>query len=113
MKKKIILSLIIITTSIASFFAGKLTTPTPEEPEEMTVDQQIDFVSTITDWNTDGNELAVFTSDGYEYYAQRTADEYTEKNYIPCDSVVDWKETENGLEITLKDGNVYTWENGK
>ena len=32
-----------------------------------------------------------------------------EKDYISCDSVVDWQITENGLEITLSDGNVYTW----
>lgn len=105
MRRKIILSIIIVATATTSFLVGKSTAP-----KKMTVDQQIDFVSTITDWNTDGNELSIFTADSCEFYAYKSTDEYTEKNYIPCNSVVDWEETENGLKITLKDGNIYTWE---
>lgn len=75
MKKKIIISIIALSLVGVSFIAGRQTAPTPTA-EEMTVNQQIEFMSTITDWNTDGNELAVTTSDGYEYYAQKSEDIY-------------------------------------
>ena len=34
------------------------------------------FVVDIVDWNTNGTELSLMTSDGYEFYAYKSADEY-------------------------------------
>lgn len=75
MKKKIVTSIITLSLVGVSFFVGRQTAPTPTV-EEMTVNEQIEFMSTITDWNTDGNELAVTTSDGYEFYACKSENIY-------------------------------------
>lgn len=37
----------------------------------------------IVDWNTDGNELAVMTASGYEFYAYKSADVYQQRNFVP------------------------------
>lgn len=42
-----------------------------------------DIFGKIVDWNTDGQELAVMTADGYEFYAYKSADVYQNKNYVP------------------------------
>lgn len=34
------------------------------------------FISDVVDWNTNGEELALMTSDGYEFYAYKSANEY-------------------------------------
>lgn len=34
------------------------------------------FAGKIVDWNTSGEELAIFTEDGYEFYAYKTEDIY-------------------------------------
>ena len=34
------------------------------------------FMSSIVDWNTDGENLSVMTKDGYELYAEKKSDEY-------------------------------------
>ena len=60
---------------------------------------------TITDWNTDGSELAMFLSDGTEIYAYKSESIYPaeHKNYVAFDEI----ESANGNEIITKDGNVY------
>lgn len=45
-----------------------------------------DIFGKIVDWNTDGQELAVMTADGYEFYAYKSADIYQNKNYVPVNS---------------------------
>ena len=39
----------------------------------------------ITDWNTDGTELAVMTENGYEWYAYRSEDIYKHRNFMPVE----------------------------
>lgn len=66
---------------------------------------------TITDWNTDGSELAMFLSDGTELYAYKSENIYSpeHKNYIPLQDI----ESVQGNQIITKDGNVYTIEENK
>lgn len=66
---------------------------------------------TITDWNTDGSELAMFLSDGTEIYAYKSENIYSpeHKNYIPLQDI----ESVDGNQIITKDGNVYTIEENK
>jgi len=54
MKKKIIISIIALSLVGVSFIVGRQTAPAPTA-EEMTVNQQIEFMSNITDWNTETN----------------------------------------------------------
>lgn len=65
----------------------------------------------ITDWNTDGSELAMFLSDGTEIYAYKSETIYPaeHKNYVAFDEI----KSANGNEIITKDGNVYTIEENK
>lgn len=66
------------------------------------------FVCDIVDWNTNGEELALMTSDGYEFYAYKSANEYDfNKAYVALDDIVDVENTENKIQIFTKDGNVY------
>ena len=37
----------------------------------------------IVDWNTDGEELAVMTEHGYEWYAQQTEEVYQNRLFVP------------------------------
>lgn len=39
----------------------------------------------ITDWNTDGEELAVMTENGYEWYAYHSEDIYQNRNFVPVE----------------------------
>lgn len=65
----------------------------------------------ITDWNTDGSELAMFLSDGTELYAYKSETIYPaeHKNYIPLQDI----ESVDGNQIITKDGKVYTIEENK
>lgn len=67
------------------------------------------FVADIVDWNTNGTELSLMTSDGYEFYAYKSADEYDfNKAYVGLDNIVDVEKTENGtIRIYTKDGAIY------
>lgn len=66
------------------------------------------FVCDIVDWNTNGEELSLMTSDGYEFYSYKSADEYDfNKAYVALDDIVDVENTENKIQIFTKDGNVY------
>ena len=66
------------------------------------------FIADVVDWNTDGEELALMTSDGYEFYAYKSKNEYDfNKAYVALDDIVDVENTENKIQIFTKDGNVY------
>lgn len=66
------------------------------------------FVVDIVDWNTDGEELALMTSDGYEFYAYKSANEYEfNKAYVGLGDIVDVEKAEGKIRIYTKDGNVY------
>ena len=63
---------------------------------------------TITDWNTDGSELAMFLSDGTEIYAYKSENIYRpqNKNYVSFNEI----DHVDGNQIITKDGNVYTFK---
>ena len=66
------------------------------------------FVADIVDWNTNGEELSLMTSDGYEFYAYKSADEYDfNKAYVGLDEIVDVEKTEGKIRVYTKSGNVY------
>lgn len=66
------------------------------------------FIADVVDWNTDGEELALMTSDGYEFYAYKSANEYDfNKAYVALDDIVDVEKAEGKIRIYTKDGNVY------
>lgn len=64
----------------------------------------------ITDWNTDGKELAFMLSDGTELYAEKSEDTYAKrKQYIAFDDIADVEKDSTGnMEIIDNKGNVYT-----
>ena len=39
----------------------------------------------IVDWNTDGEELAIMTENGYEWYAYQSAEIYQNRNFVPVE----------------------------
>lgn len=69
-----------------------------------------DFTDSISDWNTDGQELSVITKDGYEFYSyHKDAENYkpSEKLYISFDNIKDVHKNNTEIEIVDKNGNVY------
>lgn len=78
----LLLMMAVIWTS--GIFIGRMTAPekTTTENYSLNLDtetgQQLanDFAGQIVDWNTDGEELAIMTADGYELYAYKTEDIY-------------------------------------
>lgn len=66
------------------------------------------FVCDIVDWNTNGEELSLMTSDGYEFYSYKSADEYNfNKAYVALDDITDVEKTEDKILIYTKDGTIY------
>lgn len=66
------------------------------------------FVVDIVDWNTNGTELSLMTSDGYEFYAYKSADEYDfHKAYVGLDDITDVEKAEGKIRIYTKDGTIY------
>jgi coenzyme F420-reducing hydrogenase beta subunit len=48
------------------------------------------------------------TSDGYEFYAYKSADEYDfNKAYVALDDITDVEKEEGKIRIYAKDGSVY------
>ena len=39
----------------------------------------------IIDWNTDGEELAVMTENGYEWYSYKSENIYQNRNFVPVE----------------------------
>lgn len=66
------------------------------------------FVADIVDWNTNGTELSLMTSDGYEFYAYKSQNEYDfNKAYVALDDITDVEKAEGKIRIYTKSGNVY------
>ena len=66
------------------------------------------FISDVVDWNTNGEELALMTSDGYEFYAYKSKNEYEfNKAYVALDDITDVEKTEGKIRIYTKDGTIY------
>ena len=116
MFKKLVVTLLTATT-IFSGIAVYNTTSSASEIRNGKLDYSTEqdysyadaFVADIVDWNTNGTELSLMTSDGYEFYAYKSADEYDfNKAYVGLDDIVDVDKTENGtIRIYTKDGAIY------
>lgn len=103
MKKKITYTIITAALVVSAFLVGR--------SNANWADNYCKSDLTITDWNTDGSELAMFLSDGTEIYAYKSETIYPaeHKNYVAFDEI----ESVNGNEIITKDGNVYTIKENK
>lgn len=129
MFKKITVTLLTLTT-IFSGISAYNTTKTAAEPvkaesrqnateitsetQKLDYSQEQDysyadsFIADVVDWNTNGEELALMTSDGYEFYAYKSANEYAfNKAYVPLDDITDVEKAEGKIRIYTKSGNVY------
>ena len=127
MFKKLVITLLTATTIFSGISAYK-TTKTAAEPVKAesrqnavkTHNGKLDysaeqdysyadsFIADVVDWNTDGEELALMTSDGYEFYAYKSADEYDfNKAYVALDDITDVEKEEGKIRIYTKDGSVY------
>lgn len=129
MFKKITITLLALTT-IFSGISAYNTTKTAAEPvkaesrqnateitsetQKLDYSQEQDysyadaFVCDIVDWNTNGEELSLMTSDGYEFYSYKSADEYNfNKAYVALDDITDVEKTEGKIRIYTKDGTIY------
>ena len=66
------------------------------------------FIADIVDWNTNGEELSIMTSDGYEFYAYKSQNVYDfNKAYVALDDITDVEKAEGKIRIYTKSGNVY------
>lgn len=129
MFKKLVITLLTATT-IFSGISAYNTTKTAAEPvkavsrqstteitsetQKLDYSQEQDysyadsFVVDIVDWNTNGTELSLMTSDGYEFYAYKSADEYEfNKAYVGLDDITDVEKEEGKILIYTKDGTIY------
>ena len=121
MFKKLVITLLTATTIFSGIAAINTTvsrqnsaTEITSETRKLDYSQEQDysyadsFVVDIVDWNTNGTELSLMTSDGYEFYAYKSADEYDfNKAYVGLDDITDVEKTEGKIRIYTKDGNVY------
>ena len=125
MFKKITVTLLTLTTIFSGISAYKTTKTASEsrqnsateitsETQKLDYSQEQDysyadaFVGDIVDWNTNGEELSLMTSDGYEFYSYKSADEYDfNKAYVALDDITDVEKTEDKILIYTKDGTIY------
>lgn len=125
MFKKLTVTLLTLTTIFSGISAYKTTKTASEsrqnsateitsETQKLDYSQEQDysyadaFVCDIVDWNTNGEELSLMTSDGYEFYSYKSADEYDfNKAYVALDDITDVEKAEGKIRIYTKDGNVY------
>ena len=119
MFKKLVITLLTATT-IFSGIAAINTTVSRQNSATETHNGKLDysaeqdysyadaFVCDIVDWNTNGEELSLMPSDGYEFYAYKSSNEYEfNKAYVGLDDIVDVEKAEGKIRIYTKDGNVY------
>lgn len=119
MFKKLVITLLTATT-IFSGIAAINTTVSRQNSATETNNRKLDysaeqdysyadsFISDVVDWNTNGEELALMTSDGYEFYAYKSANEYEfNKAYVGLDDIVDVEKKEGKIRIYTKDGTIY------
>lgn len=122
MKKKILYILTTAVITLTAFYIGRNTAePTTKvihtmpEKVDLSNPKQFNYIDTflgsITDWNTDGKEMAVMTSDGYELYLNKQETIYQPdiKQYIVMKEFSSWNVDGNVLTITTSDGNNYTF----
>lgn len=122
MKKKILYILTTAVIILTAFYIGRNTAePTTKVihtmPEKVNLSdsKQFDyidnFLGSVVDWNTDGKEMAIMTSDGYELYLNKQASIYQPniKQYIGMNELSSWNVDGNTLTITTLDGNDYTF----
>lgn len=99
-----------INTTVSRHNATKITSETRklDYSQEQDYSYADSFVVDIVDWNTNGTELSLMTSDGYEFYAYKSADEYDfNKAYVGLDDITDVEKAEGKIRIYTKSGNVY------
>lgn len=122
MKKKILYILTTAVITLTAFYIGRNTAePTTKvihtmpEKVDLSNKEQFDYIDTflgsVVDWNTDGKEMAIMTSDGYELYInkQETIYQPNIKQYIGMKEFSSWNVDGNILTITTSDGNTYTF----
>lgn len=122
MKKKILYILTTAVIILTAFYIGRNTAePTTKvihtmpEKVDLSNSKQFDyidnFLGSVVDWNTNGKELAIMTSDGYELYANKQETIYQEdiKDYLPLKSICDFNISNDVLEIMTADENIYTF----
>lgn len=121
MFKKLVITLLTATTIFPGIAAINTTVSRQNSATEITSEtQKLDysqeqdysyadaFVCDIVDWNTNGEELSLMTSDGYEFYSYKSADEYDfNKAYVALDDITDVEKTEGKIRIYTKDGTIY------
>lgn len=125
MKKKILYIFTMAVITLTAFYIGRNTAPTHTttktihtmpEKVDLSDSKQFDYIDTflgsITDWNTDGKEMAIMTKDGYELYLNKQASIYQPdlKQYIGMKEFASWNVDGNILTITTSDGNTYTFD---
>lgn len=122
MKKKILYILTTAVIILTAFYIGR-NTAEPTTKVIHTMPGKVDlsnskqfnyidnFLGSVVDWNTDGKELAIITSNGYELYANKQETIYQEdiKAYLPLNSICDFNISNDVLEIITTDGNIYTF----
>lgn len=122
MKKKILYILTTAVIILTAFYIGRNTAePTTKvihampEKVDLSNSKQFDyidnFLGSVVDWNTNGKELAIMTSNGYELYANKQETIYQEdiKAYLPLESICDFNISNDVLEIITTDENIYTF----
>ena len=121
MFKKLVITLLTATTIFSGIAAINTTvlrqnsaTEITSETQKLDYSQEQDysyadaFVCDIVDWNTNGEELSLMTSDGYEFYSYKSADEYDfNEAYVALDDITDVEKTEGKIRIYTKDGTIY------
>lgn len=105
MKKKIAYIVLVAVISMTAFYIGRNTS------QHNKIDCINSFLDSITDWNTDGKELAIMTDNGYEFYTEKQSPEYKpeRKQYIGFPEFSTWETQGNTLYITTTDGNIYSF----
>ena len=121
MFKKLVITLLTATTIFSGIAAINTTVSRQNSATEITSEtQKLDysqeqdysyadaFVCDIVDWNTNGEELSLMTSDGYEFYSYKSADEYDfNKAYVALDDITDVEKADDKIRIYTKDGAIY------
>lgn len=99
-----------INTTVSRHNATKITSKTQklDYSQEQDYSYADSFIADVVDWNTDGEELALMTSDGYEFYAYKSKNEYDfNKAYVALDDITDIEKEEGKIRIYTKDGAIY------
>lgn len=122
MKRKITYILTTAVITLTAFFIGRNTAEqttkvihTMPGKVDLSNSKQFDyidnFLGSVVDWNTDGKEMAIMTSDGYELYLNKQASIYQPniKQYIGMNELSSWNVDGSTLEIITSDGNTYTF----